>query len=355
MNVNTRLGGAAMAVAVGITSTMLVAGPADAVGPPTRIKGTVTSESGTPLAGIRVSTLAEESGQWVVKDDAITDDLGKYNVGKLADGVYRVRFDDPAGTYASEFYDDAATIETSTPVNLTSGGMQTLAVAKLAGVAHLVGTVTWSDGSSVAGAEVTAYVRQGLEWTPLTTVTADIDGRYDVDGLSGGAHTLGFRDPVSGVTEYWDDHAALADADAVTVPSALSYDAVLTKPLPPTPTPDPAPNPTPNPTPTPVAPVAVAQTPTAPAAVVMVKRPRIKGVATAGERLKVTRGTWNPTTITRTVQWLANGKKIKGATKNRLRLTDALVGKRISVKVVASAPGRTPVTVTTRRTTRVVD
>ena len=74
-----------------------------------------------------------------------------------------------------------------------------------------------------------------------------------------------------------------------------------------------------------------------------------------GERLRVTKGTWSPTSVTRKVQWLANGKVIKNATKNRLRLTSKLVGKRISVRVVATAAGRTPVTVTTRRTKRIAD
>jgi hypothetical protein len=359
MNVYSKLGGAALAVAVAISSTLLVAGPAGAA-KPTRIKGSVTSESGTPLVGIKVTTLADPTGtgQWVEVDDALTGLTGGYNVGKLDDGIYRVRFDDPAGTYASEFYNDAATIETAAPVDLTNGGMPTLAVARLAGAAHLVGTVTGSDGTAIAGAEVTAYVREGEAWTSVTTVTAGADGAYDVGGLSGGAHTLGFHDPVSGVSEYWSDRAAIADADTVTVPSADRYDAVLATPLPPTtpvtPTPEtPSPIVTP---PTPVAPVVTPTAPTAPAAaVIAVKRPRIKGVAAVGERLKVTTGTWNPTTVTRTVQWLANGKKIKNATKNRLRLTDKLVGKRISVMVVASASGRTPVTVTTRRTKRVVD
>jgi hypothetical protein len=356
MNVYSKLGGAAIAVAVAISSTLLVAGPAGAA-KPTRIKGSVTSESGTPLVGIKVTTLADPTGtgQWVEVDDALTGLSGGYNVGKLDDGIYRVRFDDPAGTYASEFYDDAATIEAATPVDLTNGGMPTLAVARLAGAAHLVGTVTGSDGAAIAGAEVTAYVREGEAWTSVTTVTAGADGTYDVGGLSGGAHTLGFHDPVTGASEFWSDRAAIADADTVTVPSAERYDAVLATPLPPT-TPVTPVTPT---TPTPVAPVAPVVTPTAPtapaAAVVAIKRPRIKGVAAIGERLKVTVGTWNPTSVTRTVQWLANGKKIKNATKNRLRLTDKLVGKRISVKVVASAAGRTPVTVTTRRTKRVVD
>ena len=57
MNVYSKLGGAALAVTVGLSTTMLVAGPADAA-KPTRIKGSVTSESGVPLVGIKVTSVA---------------------------------------------------------------------------------------------------------------------------------------------------------------------------------------------------------------------------------------------------------------------------------------------------------
>jgi hypothetical protein len=83
---------------------------------------------------------------------------------------------------------------------------------------------------------------------------------------------------------------------------------------------------------------------------VMVKRPRVRGLAKIAQVLRVTRGTWNPTTVSRKIQWLANGKRIKGATKARLRVTAKLAGKRLSVRVVASAPQRTPLVVTTRTT-----
>ncbi len=304
-------------------------------------------------------------------DDAVTGLGGGYNVGKLDDGVYRVRFDDPTGAYATEFHLDAARIESATPVDLTNGGMPTLTTAKLAGAAHVVGTVTGSDGEGVAGAEVTAYVRQGAAWTSFRTVVAGADGTYDVGGLSAGEYTLGFRDPVSGVAEHWTDRATIADADPVTVPTTDRYDASLATPItPPDPTPDPDPNPDPNPNPNPnpnptpttaapqttVAPTVTAAPATpAVAAITVIKMPRVKGRVVLGERLRVTKGTWNPTTVKRTVQWLANGKKIKNATKNRLRLTSKLVGKKISVRVVVSAAGRTPVTVTTRRTKKVVD
>ena len=366
MNRYSKLGGAALAVAIGVSSTMIAAGPAQAA-KPTRIKGVVETVDGVGLAGIVVTTLADPAGtgNWVPVDDAVTGLDGKYNVGKLDDGWYRVRFDDPAGAYATEFYNDASRIESATPVDLTNGGMPTLATARLEGAAHVVGTVTGSDGNGVAGAEVTAYVVQGAAWKSFRTVVAAADGTYDVGGLSAGDYTLGFRDPVSGVTEYWADHAAIVDADVVTVPTADRYDVALATPLP-DPTPDPTPNPDPTPTATPApapapAPVLTAAptvtaapaVPAAAAAVTVLRKPRIKGLAKVAQRLRVTKGTWNPTTVKRKVQWLSNGKKIRGATKNRLRVTSKLLGKRISVRVVATAEGRTPLTVTTRRTNKI--
>ena len=85
----------------------------------------------------------------------------------------------------------------------------------------------------------------------------------------------------------------------------------------------------------------------------MVKRPRIRGVVAVTQVLRVTRGTWNPTKVSRKIQWLANGKRIKGATKARLRVTKKLVGKRLSVRVIASAPEHTRLLVKTRRTKKV--
>lgn len=363
MHSYTKLGGVVLAVTVGLSSTMLVAGPAQAA-KPARIKGVVTTTDRAPLAGIVVTTLADPTGtgQWVPVDDAITGADGKYNVGKLDDGWYRVRFDDPSGVYATEFHLNASRIESATPVDLTNGGMPTLATAELEGAAHLLGTVTGSDDKGVAGAEVTAYVVQGAGWTAFRKVVAAADGTYDVGGLPAGDYTLGFRDPVSDVTEYWNDRKTIADADEVTVPSAERYDVKLATPLPtpdPTPVVDPTPTTTSTPTPTVVVAPTVAAAPAvatpAAAAVTVMKKPRIRGLAKVGQRLRVTKGTWNPTSVKRKVQWLANGKKIKHATKNRLRITSKLLGKKISVRVIATAEGRTPLTVTTRRTKRIAD
>jgi 5-hydroxyisourate hydrolase-like protein (transthyretin family) len=367
-NHHRRVVGTLLAATVAVTSTTICSGPAEAVGKPARIRGIVTTAEGQALVGIRVAALAEMTvggiDQWVEVDSALTGADGRYSVGKLDDGTYRVRFDDTSGTYSTEFYNDVPRADLAEDVVLVpGGGMRDLLPTELGGAAHLTGLVTGSTGAGIEGAEVTAYVVQDDAWIPFVTVSTGADGRYDVGGLPGGAYTLGFHDPATGVGEYWNDNAALGDADTLTVDSAGSttgLDARLATPLP-EPTPELTNDPTPTGTTAPADTTAAAgstATPTTTATttaakVVMVKRPRVRGVAAVTQVLRVTRGAWNPTKVSRKIQWLANGKRIKGATKARLRVTKKLVGKRLSVRVVASAPQLTRLIVKTRTTKRV--
>lgn len=357
-----RVVGTLLAATVGLTSATVLSSPAGAA-PPIRIHGVVTTAGGTGLPGIHVTALGERTvdgvAQWVEIDTATTAADGSYNVGKLPDGNYKVRYDDPSGSYSTEFYNDAFRPADATVVELRSGRFD-MAPVVLGGAAHLSGLVTGSTGVGIVGAEVTAYVEQDGAWAPLTTIETVENGRWDLGLLPGGAYKLGFRDPATGVVEYWNDNASLADADTLTVQDAGStsgLNAQLATPVPeptPAPTPEPTPTPTADPTSTTTAPpapqVATTTATTTTARVVMVKRPRIKGVAAVARTVRVTRGTWNPTKVSRKIQWLANGKRIKGATKARLRVTGKLVGKRLSVRVVASAPQRTKLVVTTRTT-----
>jgi hypothetical protein len=371
-----RVVGTLLAATVGLTSATIVSGPAEAA-PPARIKGVVSAAEGGPLAGIHVAALAEMTiggiDQWVEVDTATTDELGKYSVGKLEAGTYRVKFEDPAGRYSTEFYNDKTRADEAEDIVLVQGGgMRDLQPAVLGGAAHLTGTVIGTSGAGIEGAEVTAYVAQDDAWVPFADVATVAGGRYDLGGLPGGAYKLGFRDPATEVEEFWNNKEELADADVLTVQNAGSstgLDVQLATPLPPAPepTPDPVTDPTsgatPAPTPqqttttatSPASPAASTATPatTAAAQVVMVKRPRVKGVATVGRVVRVTLGTWAPTTATHKIQWLANGKRIKGATKARLKLTGKLVGKRLSVRMVVTAPQHTTLVVKTPRTKKV--
>jgi surface antigen len=67
--------------------------------------------------------------------------------------------------------------------------------------------------------------------------------------------------------------------------------------------------------------------------------PTVTGVLRVGSRLTATGGTWRPSTVALGYQWQANGHDLPGATTSGLRLTPALLEKRISVRATASQLG----------------
>ncbi|NYI47721.1 5'-nucleotidase [Nocardioides aromaticivorans] len=90
-----------------------------------------------------------------------------------------------------------------------------------------------------------------------------------------------------------------------------------------------------------------------PAAVVNDTPPTVTGTARVGRTLTATNGTWTPAEVTFAYQWLANGTPIANATAKTLKLTGAHVGKKISVRVTASADGYTDGVATSAETAAV--
>ena len=356
---------------VGLVPVVLMTGgPAEAA-PPARIKGKVTAPSSVPLAGIHVSTLEwhADLDLWVEADSDTTGVDGSYSVGKLVSGTYRVRYYDPSGTFATEFYNDKARALDADPIDVSVGQHQ-LAPTELGGAAHLTGTVTGSNGAGIDQAVVTAYVMQAGEWISFQSVGTGADGSYDLGGLPGGEYTLGFEDPATETTEFWNNQGALPDAHTLTVQSSGvtdGLDAQLATPLEPTPTPTVTETATATATATATETSTTSSTTTATAtptvnappmttstkSIAVIKAPKVKGTAKVGKRLRVTQGTLNPTAVERKIQWLANGKKIKKATKRRLKVTSKLRGKKITVRVTVSAPGYATLVLKTRPTAKV--
>jgi hypothetical protein len=336
-----QVAGATLAATVGLSSLVALTSPAKAAGgPPARIAGTVTAAGAGALGGVVVTALKlAPTGSWAEADNAVTAADGSYQIGKFDSGTYRIRFDDPSGQFETEFYDDQPRVDLAQDLVLkVNGGKLENIDAELGAAANFTGRVTDSAAAGIPGATVTAYVRSGADWVEYQHVTTGADGAYDLGGLPGGIYTLGFADPASGISEFWNDKADLASANSITVTNdgtMSGLDAMLATPLPPT-TATPAATPT-----------------TTVRAVAVVTMPKIKGFTKVGQRLRVTKGAWNPTAISRKIQWLANGKKVKGATKVRLRLTSKLAGKRLTVKVTASAPGMTSTTVKTAKSKKV--
>jgi Carboxypeptidase regulatory-like domain len=83
-------------------------------------------------------------------------------------------------------------------------------------------------------------------------------------------------------------------------------------------------------------------------------RPRLKGTAEVGERLRAKPGLWRPLgAVTFRYRWYADGHHIRGARDVRLRLTSAMKGTKIVCSVTGSAPGLDPVKVKTRASAKV--
>jgi len=78
--------------------------------------------------------------------------------------------------------------------------------------------------------------------------------------------------------------------------------------------------------------------------------PTITGSAVVGQTLTATTTGWGPNGITLAYQWYADGAAISGATATTYDLTNADLGRTISVKVTASLAGYDPVTATSEST-----
>ncbi|MDM7830668.1 GH92 family glycosyl hydrolase [Cellulomonas edaphi] len=80
----------------------------------------------------------------------------------------------------------------------------------------------------------------------------------------------------------------------------------------------------------------------------------VTGAAKVGSTLKVTPGTYSPSSVAVAYRWLRNGVAITGATSTRYTVTAADKGKAISVRATVSKAGYATVVTTSRATSKVV-
>lgn len=78
------------------------------------------------------------------------------------------------------------------------------------------------------------------------------------------------------------------------------------------------------------------------AAPVATDLPTVTGPAMVGRHLRATTGTWDAPDAALRIQWLAGGVPVPGATGTTYHLRKTDLGKRISVQVTATVPGRIP-------------
>lgn len=131
-------------------------------------------------------------------------------------------------------------------------------------------------------------------------------------------------------------------------PKGLLYVGTTTS-VPPTGTPGPSPTTVPPSTGT----TTAAPTPPAPTTFSALTPARVRGKARVGRTLRAVPGTWSPAPTRTTYRWLANGTKVRKATRASLKVTPALRGKRVQVRITLLASGITSRTVTIKVAGRV--
>lgn len=133
-----------------------------------RITGTVTdSVTHAPLPNITVEAYDDDNA---VAARATTDSSGRYTL-VLAPAVYGLVFSDKAGIYATLFYPNADSIETTPAVRSNT------ADAAMERAGHVEGVVRDASGHPLPDMTVAVY---NLTGTTRTRTKSDANGRYSV-------------------------------------------------------------------------------------------------------------------------------------------------------------------------------
>lgn len=183
------------------------------------IRGTVTDEADQPLAGVAVTVTDTDQETRYVETE--TDADGRYRVGRLTTDDYVVLFNGYAAGKGAEYWSNAPTRTTATPVAVVSGEDDTGIDAVLKQPGVLRGTVTDAQsGDPVPYAGITLLELRDGDWrTTRYTTGTDARGRYELTGVWGTYRVLA-------TGPGYDTHghafhpgvADVDDADSVTVP-----------------------------------------------------------------------------------------------------------------------------------------
>src|SRR5690606_25500590 len=122
------------------------------------LSGTVLDAAGpVPDIAVNVYTSNASDGDWDFVGSAWTDEDGSYSVSGLPAGQVRVKFVDYQDRYATEYFDDAATLEDATDVTVLAGETTPGIDAQLDKRAQISGTVLDAGAEPVTWVEVVAY------------------------------------------------------------------------------------------------------------------------------------------------------------------------------------------------------
>jgi hypothetical protein len=183
-----------------------------------RIAGTVRKPNGKGLLGIKVAAQKKTGDGWKTAGMATSNAKGKYVIGGLPAGTYRVKFIDSTGVYVNEFFKEQLMPDKAESIDLAVGVLHQAVSAKLAIAGRISGVVRGKGNKLLAKMQVTAFRQEGTSWVWAGTATTGPTGAYRIVGLANDTYRVRFSDPKDKyVTAYYQSADKVDSATDVTV------------------------------------------------------------------------------------------------------------------------------------------
>jgi|GEM_PF-1682413 len=205
--------------------------------PSGHIAGRVTNPDGKPVPGISILVYRPQYGRWEAIGKAMTAEDGRYDVGMLNSGIYRVGFFDGKGHFMPVYFKDAPNLDAAIDVVVTGGKTTNDINAVLNSGGGIKGIVTNEANGKPLGKTKVCAMPVKSEVKPDTTndpannwgncAPTNELGVYEIVGLLGGDYVVQFQPNYEGFTaEFYNNKLSWDEADKVTVVAGKTTEGI---------------------------------------------------------------------------------------------------------------------------------
>jgi hypothetical protein len=177
---------------VTVASEIAVTGVSAEMQPGGRITGQVREATNdVPLEGVQVCSYQSNENRTRSGPCVKSEVNGDYAIEDLASGEWEVEFIPRDGKLARQFFSDASTFESATPISVTAGQTSEDVNATLTAGGQISGTVTDNAGAPLEDARVCADPTE--EPSENICAKTGTDGTYAISALSAGPYKVEFN------------------------------------------------------------------------------------------------------------------------------------------------------------------